>query len=132
MNEQKNYETLSVLIIDNIDECSILEKYIKDLGYRVVAVESYSDALKKVKKIDFDLIVMDMNLSGDDWINIVFKIREIVGEANIVMMSDSNTLDIELSVREQRVMYYIVKPLELCEIKSIMEYLSQKKLSKAV
>ena len=127
MNENKINEKLSVLIVGNNDINSIIKKIIPQTEYRVVTAKSYNEALQKVKKNDFDLIMMDMDLPDGDWVKTILKIRDMAGDVNIVTMSNINNRDIEQSVREQRVMYYVVKPFEDNEIKSIMEHLSQKK-----
>jgi len=120
-------ENLTVLIVDEREAGNILERDIAHLGHRVFLAECYSDALQKVSENHCDLIVMDIDLPDGNGIEIISRIRELVGDINIVTMTDSNNREMEQGVRDQRILYYAVKPLEFKEIHSIIDHLLSKK-----
>ena len=120
-------DELYILIIGNEEECSLLKKNITRPGHNVLMAESYSEAIKKVAETCFDLIVMDIDLPDWDGEEIISRIKEMVGEINIVTMTNNNNREREQRVRDQRILYYAVKPLEYNEIRSIIDHLSSKK-----
>ena len=79
--------------------------------------------MQKISENQCDLIVMDIDLPDGNGTEMISRIRELVGDINIVTMTDSNNREREQGVRDQRVLYYAVKPLEFSEIRSILDHL---------
>ncbi len=120
-------EGLSILIIDKQDDAGTLAQEVIFLGHSAQVVSNYKDALDKLKKNSFDLIIMDMGLPEGDWFSTVIWAREVAGEIHIITMTDNNSREIEELAREQKVIYYIVKPLDIKEMGSVIEHISKKK-----
>ena len=119
-------ERLSILIVDRQDEAGILEQEIGLLGHLSQVVFSYKDSFEKLKKNHFDLIIMDMDLQEGDWLSTVVWIREVLGNIHIITMTKNNRREIEELAREQKVIYYIVKPFDLKEMRSVIDHISKK------
>lgn len=126
INNEAGRDKLTILIVDEKEACSILEKDIARLGHRVLIAGNYSDALKKISDNHFNLIVMDIDLHDRNGIGMISEIRRIIGDINIVTMTESNNREREQEVRAQRILYYGVKPLEFGEIRSILDHLSSR------
>ena len=126
MHELVTENKLTVLIVEKKEAGSVLEKNISRLGHNVLIAECYSDAMQKAVEDHCDLIVMDIDLPDWDGVKIISRIKELVGEINIVTMTDNNNREREQSVRDQRILYYAVKPLEFSEIRSILNHILYK------
>lgn len=60
-----NQERKKILIVeDNTETQLILKIYLRDF-YDVDIVQTASEALKKIKKVTYDLIILDINLPGE-------------------------------------------------------------------
>ena len=125
-NKQVGREKLTVLIVDKKQVNTVLEQNIMDFGNKVIVAECYSFAIQAATKTRTDLITINMNLPCRDGIKMVSKIKEVVGASNVVSTDRSN-YDIGQKVKDQQILYYIVKPLEVNEIQSILEHISRKK-----
>lgn len=119
---------LSILIVGKSDETDALEQEVKFLGHISRVVSCYNDALKKINENSFDLIIMDMDLPKGDWCSTINGIREAAGDIHIITMTDNNSREIEQKAREQKVIYYIVKPFDIKEMRSIIDHVSKKKI----
>lgn len=125
--EDRTSEGLSILIIDKMDESDLLKPELELLGHRLQVAFSYNGALEKVRNNIFDLIIMDMDLPEGDWFSTIVWIREIYENIHIITMTGNNSREIEELAREQRVIYYIIKPIDIKEMRSVIHHISKKK-----
>jgi DNA-binding response OmpR family regulator len=126
---QKKLKTLNVLIVDNEQMGSAIGKTVEQLGHSVVVAECYKKAFQKTAETKFDLILWDVNLSGGNGIDLIPEIRKkSVEDVNIVAMTGASTIEIEQKIRLPGVIYYMIKPFRLDELRSIINHLSKRKL----
>lgn len=128
MNSQPGREKLTVLIVDEKQVNTVLEKDIMSFGNRVIVAECYRYAIQAATNTRNDLITINMNLPGRDGIQMISKIKEVVGASNVV---STDTDDIDADQKEKQILYYIKKTLEVNEIQSILEHISRKKIFNA-
>lgn len=119
---------LSILIIESMEEAGPLEQEAAFMGHISTAVFSYRNAIKKIKENSFDLIIMNMDLQDGDWLSTLKTVRKMLGNVHIITMTGSNSREIEELAREHKVIYYIVKPLDIKEMSSVINHISMKKL----
>ncbi|MGD9157456.1 MAG: response regulator [Desulfobacteraceae bacterium] len=127
INNEADRDKLTILIVDKKETGSDLEKDIERLGHRVLIAGNYTEALQKLSKTRFDLVVLDVDLTDGGRIKIISKIRTLADDVNIVTMTNNNNREREQEIRDQRILYYAVKPLEFDEIRSIIDHISLKK-----
>ncbi len=102
---------------------NFLSKAIEMLGHLAETAGSCEEALQKISEIDFDLVLLDVNLSDGDGVEFITKIRKISADSNIVVMTGDSSREMELRAREKGIMYYLIKPFEMKELKSIINHL---------
>src|SRR3989304_6224188 len=74
-----------ILIADDEDSLRwVLEKGLKQAGYRVVAVKDGEAALQEAGSEPFDLILLDIRMPGMDGLTLLGKIREARPDAQEV------------------------------------------------
>ena len=83
-----------------------------------------ADALERVKHRNFDLILMDTFLPDTQAYELIHQFKKIQPEAGIVTMTNSNSRELELQVRRQGIIYYMVKPFSLKIIQEILQHLT--------
>ena len=120
-------EQLTVLIVDKKQVDTVLEKDLKSFGKRVIVAECYKHAIQAATNTRNDLITISMNLSPSDGIQMISKIKEVVGASNVVS-TDTNVYEMGQKEKEQQILYYIKKSLEVNDIQSILERISRKKI----
>jgi DNA-binding NtrC family response regulator len=123
-------ERLTLLIVDKKQVNTVLEKNIMSFGNRVIVAECHRHAIQAATNTRNDLITINMNLPGRDTIQLISKIKEVVGAYNVVSTYSGNHVTGHKE-KEKQILYYIKKPLEVNEIQSILEHISQKKIFNA-
>lgn len=111
----------NILVID--DERIVtrsLQRLLKKEGYDVVVAQSAQEAFERVKENDFDLIVSDVRMPGEDGIEIIQKIRAYLKENNKkpipeVLITGYANEDKYKSAVELKVADYIYKPFDIKE-----------------
>ena len=77
-----------ILVVDDDDGIrSLVKKYLNENNYLVTTANSAEDAVKKVKIIQFDLIILDIMMPGKDGYDVCRKIREQGNTLPIVFLT---------------------------------------------
>ncbi len=100
---------------------------LKGWGYGAETCPSGEDALEKIRSGGFDLVVMESllpDMSGD---RLIPQIKQIRPEILIVAMTDRNSFELEVRIREQGILYYMIKSLELENLRPLLDHISMKR-----
>ena len=118
---QQNARPKILLVDDDADFCTITALGLEKLGYDVVTALSACDALDIVRTNRPDLVLMDIALEGQfDGIQAAEQIRSDFGTAVIYLTGHTDNF----IVRHAKITEpfgYIVKPVELEELKAAIE-----------
>ncbi len=114
-------EKIRVLMIDNDQEqlCS-MKKYFSNHAV-IKVVKTLSDGVEAFNYIkknsnDFDLIIMDILLSGRDGINIIRDMKQNNINKNIIVLTGYNSLEIVKQVSLFNVNYFMLKPFDFKDL----------------
>ena len=120
-----------VLIID--DDKSVLRTFSRILeknGYVVETAETGKEALEKVRKSSYDVLLIDFRLPHTEGTDLLEKIRDNVSNAVKLMITGLPSLDLGSKALDLGIDAYIVKPVKPDELLILInEKLIQKKLS---
>lgn len=100
-----------------------LKRFLKKVGYEVSTAESGQEALEKVKKENFNLIISDIRMPGLDGIETLTLIRKYLTESNrelipeLVITGYANDEN-RRKVDELRVSGYLTKPFDVKDLLS--------------
>ena len=118
---QQNARPKILLVDDEADFCAITALGLKKLGYDVVTALSACDALDIVRTNRPDLVLMDIALEEQfDGIQVAEQIHSDFGTAVIYLTGHTDNF----IVRHAKITEpfgYIVKPVELGELKAAIE-----------
>jgi len=84
----------NILIVD--DESGIRESLrgiLEDEGYKTSVSPSGEDCLELLRKTSFDLILLDVWLTGIDGLEVLEKIREMEDPPEVIMISGHGTIE---------------------------------------
>ncbi len=118
----ENKTCARILIVD--DELIIRESlagWLKRDGYSIVTVESGEKALEIISKESFDLVFLDIKLEGIDGIETLSKIREIVPEMPVVMITAYGSINTAVEAMKKGAVDYLLKPFEPDELSLLIE-----------
>jgi CheY-like chemotaxis protein len=76
-----------LLVDDNGDGILARRTVLEELGYKVVSAGCGSDALQKVEKQKFDLIITDFKMSPMNGVELIGKLRELSFANPIILLT---------------------------------------------
>src|SRR5271167_2735142 len=103
-----------ILIVD--DESSIresLQGILEDEGYKTSVSPSGEDCLELLRKSSFDLILLDVWLTGIDGLEVLEKIREMDDPPEVIMISGHGTIETAVRATKLGAYDFAEKPLSL-------------------
>jgi DNA-binding response OmpR family regulator len=107
----------TILIVD--DEKNLLKLYEKEFteeGYRVITANSGSEALQKIQKDPFDLVILDIRMPDLNGVDTLKKIMESTSKVPVILNSAYT------SYRDNFLTWaaeaYVVKSSDLTELKN--------------
>ena len=123
-----------VLIADDEEGLRwVLEKGLRQAGYRVTAVKDGESALREVRAEPFDLIFLDVKMPGMDGLSLLDQIRGLSPEAQVVIMTAHGTMETAIQAMQRGAYDYLAKPFDLDELLLLAERaLAAKRLTQEV
>jgi len=116
---------MKVLIIDdNENITSMLEKYLKLKNYECVIENKGKDGLKKILSEKFNYILLDLSMPEFDGYAILDHLEKesSIKEKNIIIFTASNISDNEINQLKERGVYECFrKPVELKKITALLK-----------
>ncbi|MET0144691.1 MAG: response regulator transcription factor [Ilumatobacteraceae bacterium] len=105
-----------VLVVDDEpDIVAVVRDYLADAGYRVSTARSGEEALRLVRSIVPDLVVLDLGLPGIDGLDVTRTVRAMSGVPIIVLTARADEADRVLGL-ELGADDYVVKPFSPREL----------------
>lgn len=102
-----------ILVVDRQPSVrDLLRERLSRLGFEVVEAPSVEIALVKIASISFELIISDIQMSGQSGIDLLKKIKKMEIGAEVIIMTDSPSLESSLEATRLGAYDYLVKPFE--------------------
>ena len=110
----------SVLIVD--DE-KIIRNSLKDWlqdGYDVTMAETGEEAIKVIKNHDFDVIVLDVRLTGKSGLQVLKEIKEIKPQIKSIIITAYPSVELAIEAMKAGATDYIVKPFSPDQLEKLI------------
>ena len=116
-------EKIHTLVVD--DEPGIrffVEETLHRSGHDVMSVKSGEEALETLRDTPFDMVILDLKLSGKvDGIRVLEAIRWRWPETSVIIFTAHGSLDTALQAIDHGIEKYVQKPLSPKELREIVE-----------
>jgi DNA-binding NtrC family response regulator len=77
-----------ILVVDDeTDICRALEFLLTREGYAVSTANSGEDAIVKIEKVSFDVILTDLRMGSVDGMTVIEKAKELSPNTAVIMMT---------------------------------------------
>jgi heterodisulfide reductase subunit A len=116
-----------ILIVD--DELVVrdsLKEWLEDEGFKVDMAESGAQALDKIAKEPFHLMLLDIKMPGMDGVEVLKRSREMRPELAVVMMTAYATVETAVEAMKIGAMDYLMKPFDPNTLVPLVVQLFQK------
>jgi DNA-binding NtrC family response regulator len=109
---------VKVLIVDDEQMiCDILETDLSERGYLCTSVRNGKDALAKLCKEKYHVVLLDIVLpGGKSGLEVIREIWLHHGNVAVIMITGINSADIAIATEQYGAFGYIVKPFDLNEV----------------
>ncbi|RMG96981.1 MAG: sigma-54-dependent Fis family transcriptional regulator [Candidatus Dadabacteria bacterium] len=107
-----------VLVVD--DDASlrrILEYNLAEEGYAVATAASGEEALEKLDRAAFDLVVTDIKMPGMDGMDLLRRIKAEAPETQVIVVTAFGTIEMAVEAMKAGAAEYITKPFNRDELK---------------
>jgi len=112
----------NVLVVD--DQIGMLETFtdiLEGRGFSVATADDGFQAIKKVKKQDFDLIFMDIKMPGINGVQTFREIKKINPKVSVIMMTAYSVEDLVKEAIEEGAYTLIYKPFDMDKVIQTIE-----------
>jgi heterodisulfide reductase subunit A len=116
-----------ILIVD--DELVVrdsLKEWLEDEGFKVDMAESGAQALDKIAKEPFHLMLLDIKMPGMDGVEVLRRSKEMRSELAVVMMTAYGTVETAVEAMKFGAMDYLMKPFDPNTLVPLVVQLFQK------
>lgn len=123
-------DAAKILVVDDeMGMCKSLEMLISKEGYDVITEERGDEAIKKIKKDDFDLVITDIKMPRVGGLEILKAARKKDEDALVILMTGYASLESAISAINQGAYDYLMKPIEFPELKVSIQRALEKRRS---
>jgi DNA-binding NtrC family response regulator len=119
-----------ILIVDDEEEfVEALSERLTIRDYDVATSLDGDDAIEKVKKYNFDVIILDVRLPGIDGVDVLKKIKESKPISEVIMLTGHATVETAIEGMKLGAYDYLMKPCETDELISKINGAYEKKVA---
>jgi two-component system, OmpR family, response regulator len=118
---------LSIAVVeDNDDLRSAIVSALRTEGHRVVGVDCAESFIDACGGAPIDLMVVDLNLPGEDGLDLTRRMRSVQSDIGVVMLTARNKTDDRRLGYESGADIYLTKPVALEELGAAIRALSRR------
>jgi DNA-binding NtrC family response regulator len=111
-----------LLIVDDEAEIrSLLSDLLEDAGYIVDQASTGDEAISKYKEDDIDAVISDIIMPEMNGIELLQKLKKIDINANVIMITGSNSVENAIQALRMGAEDYFTKPINNIEILKVVE-----------
>jgi DNA-binding NtrC family response regulator len=98
-----------------------LSAFFQGIGYRVETAKLVSDMIRKVRKGNIHVVLIDDEIEGVKACDLVPLFKKIEDKIQVIVISSEISLGLVKRLRGAGIFYQAMKPVDLGEIKSAVE-----------
>lgn len=119
-----------ILIIDNEKRmCHVLKVALEKDGYQVDLAFDGEEAIAKIKKSEYQVLVTDLKMPGKDGMAVLEAAKELTPDTEVIMMTAYATAQTAIEAMRNGAYDYLIKPFEIDELRlKVKQIIQQGKL----
>ncbi len=118
----------NVLIVDDEEELvSALTERLEIRGFQACGVTSGAAALKALKVIDWDVVVVDIRMPGIDGFDLARRVATSHPGSAVVLLTGRTSAEDEAAARSVGAFDYLVKPVPIEKLEEVLRRASERK-----
>ena len=111
-----------VLVVDDEAElCQMVAVNIQQSGFRVSAVENVANAISLLEQDQYDAVVTDVMMPGEDGISFLGRVRQAWPDIPVILMSGHAQLQMAVNAIKNGAFDFVQKPFDFGYMRKIVE-----------
>jgi DNA-binding response OmpR family regulator len=117
---------MNILIVeDDVFFMDTLKRQLRGWGHDATGAETGRAGLRKAESMQFDLVLLDVFLPDMTAMDLIPQLRRGRSDAPIVTLTGQNTRELERTLRELGIAYYMAKPVTASELHAVIDHMSR-------
>ena len=113
--------TVNILVVDDeLKMRRVLQIALEEEGYSVAEAKNGEEAVRKISKTAFHIVIADMKMPVMDGMELLRRIRKLDEKLPVIMMTAYGTVATAVEAMKQGAYDYILKPFDVDEMKLIV------------
>ena len=96
-------------------------------GYNLTCVNNGIDALAKLEKEGFDILIADIKMPGMDGLTLLGKVKEKYPDTEVIIVTGFGSIESAVNAMKQGATDYVTKPFNLDELNLKIKKIQEKK-----
>jgi DNA-binding NtrC family response regulator len=113
-------KTILIAYQDDVWSRSI-SALLHDMGYRVETTQAVSEMIRRIRKENVHVILIDDEIEGVKACDVVPLFKNINPKVQIIVISSEESIGLAKRLRGAGIFYQAMKPVDLTEVKSAVE-----------
>jgi DNA-binding response OmpR family regulator len=114
-----------LLVEDDDDFRDALGRYLKTVGIQTVGADSVEDASEVLRNFAPDVVILDINLPGEDGFSALARLRQ-ESDLGLIMLTGRNETADRIRGLTLGADHYLAKPVNTQELEAIIRNLSNR------
>jgi two-component system response regulator HydG len=111
-----------VLIVDNeAPHAQAVAESLQRVGYECTVATSGPLGLKRIEEDVFDLVITDLVMNDVDGLGILAQTKEKLPDAEVILITGHGTIPSAVTAMQQGAFNYLLKPLDLSQLRAVAE-----------
>lgn len=121
--------TQQILIVDDDRQMRLaLTEAISRLGYEAVLSENGKDALEKLQRMNFSMIITDMKMPAMNGLELLKEVRRVSCRMPILIITAFGTVENAVHAMKEGAVDYLIKPFSLETLKKVIDGIIHKQV----
>ena len=109
--------TIRVLLVDDEEEfVETLAQRLEVRDFDVITAFNGADGLERLENEDVDLVILDLQMPGEDGISVLRKIKESKPLVEVIMLTGHATVETAIEGMKLGAFDFLIKPTETEEL----------------
>lgn len=129
LEKSKLTQVEKILIVDDeeIMRSFLLDVFV-DEGYELDSASNGEEALEKISRNFYQLIITDIRMPGVDGTEVLKKAKEVNPQTEVIIITGYASPQIKQKCQRLGAAYYIAKPFQINQIRALVNKLVRGKL----
>ena len=113
---------IRVLIVDNeAPHAQAVAESLQRVGYECTVATSGPQGLRLIDQDAFDLVITDLVMNEVDGLAILSHTKEMLPDAEVILVTGHGTIPSAVTAMQQGAFNYLLKPLDLTQLRAVTE-----------